>query len=293
MYLRRILLRTDNFGGKHMKLRAFLAMVFLFAASTAQAADQGPILLGQDKFKISGGGFLTDFNSSMQINPGGEGSNKPIDIEDDLGLSASPNTFRLEGYWRVGPRHRILAGYYSLGRSGINTLETEVEWEDSVYPVGVEIDSALRLSIIPFSYAYSFIKRERWEVAASIGIHWMVLDASISGEAFVDGELVLSSNQAENEVKGPLPHIGLLVDFAPSPKWQIGTSIQYLDLSISKYHGKLIDFKVYVEYYIWRNVGVGIQYNYVDVDVGVSDEDFAGRIGLQFNGPMGYLVAKF
>jgi hypothetical protein len=276
-----------------MKLKALMAFIAIFVASAAQAADKGSILLGEDKFRISGGGFLANLNSSLEIHPMGEDANKPIDVEKDLGLSSSPQTFKVDGYWRVGPRHRIMAGYYALDRSGANTLETEVEWEDSVYPVGVTVDSSIKLKIIPITYAYSFVKNEQWEVAASIGIHWTVIDTSISGMAFVGDEMVLISDQATNDVKGPLPHIGLHVDFAPSPKWQIGTSIQYLDMSISKYHGKLIDFKIYAEYYIWRNVGIGIAYNYVDIQVGVADEDFVGQVGLQFDGPMGYLVAKF
>jgi hypothetical protein len=276
-----------------MRFVLLLAFVSFVAASVGQADAKERIPLGEDKFKISGGGFLTDFNSGLRVDRNIDDENKEINVEDDLGLNSSASSFRIDGYWRVGPRHRIVSGYYSLGRSSDHVLEREVEWEDGVFPVGAMVGSGLKLGVTPISYAYSFIKREQWEVAASVGVHWTKVSAFIGGEAFVDGEPVLSEFHEESDIKGPFPLVGLLVDFSPSPKWQIGTSLQYLDISISKYNGRLLDLRLYAEYYIWRNVGIGISYNYFDLNAGVTQEEYTGNVKLKFDGFLGYLTAKF
>jgi hypothetical protein len=279
--------------GVHASRCILAVLALLVAAPTVLADESDPILLGQDKVKFSVGGFLTKMSTGLELSVVDDDKNKVIDVENDLGLSSSRNTFRIDGYWRPGPRHRIVVGYYSLSRSVVNTLETEIEWEDALYPVGVNIDTGLRLQVIPISYAYSFIKNERWELAASIGFHWTEVNTYISGDAFVGDDTVLSKDIRSSDVKGPFPLIGLLVDFSPAPKWQIGTTLQYLDLSVGKYHGRLVDLRAYVEYYIWRDVGVGLSYNFYDIHADVTEEDFTGKIDLQFDGALLYLTAKF
>ena len=273
------------------------APLFLAAAltwSTAAVADEKePINLGEDKFKLSAGGFFTDFSSSLRIDATEGDQSADIDVEEDLGLNSTTETFRLEGYWRVGPRHRINAAWYKLNRNGVTEISTDIEWGDLTFPVGVTIDTGVDLSIIPISYSYSFFKRENWELAASIGFHWIDIETFIQGEAFVDGQPVLSAQSRSSDVKGPFPLVGLVFDFQPAPKWQIGTSIQYLDISISKYNGRLLDAKFYVEYYIWRNVGVGLAYNYFDLNAGVTEDNFIGNVGSEYNGFMGYITSKF
>jgi hypothetical protein len=272
----------------------FLLFLMLGFGGTAMAEDErGPIAFGEDKFKISGGFFLTGFSTSLEVGSTIKDVNKIIDVENDLGLTSSTNSARVEAYWRLGPRHRLQLGWFSLDRSGARVLDTEVEWEDANYPIGSAVESGLNLDIIPFSYAYSFIKNDRWEVAASAGFHWTKFEATIAGEAFVDGDLVLALNDEAAGVEGPFVLVGLLADFNPGPNWQVGASVQYMDLSIGKHHGSLLDMRAYAEYYIWRNVGVGVSYNYYDLEAGVVNESFAGEIGIQYHGFHTYLVAKF
>jgi hypothetical protein len=273
---------------------AALTLTLLFTPPSMAASDE-PIKFGEDRFKLSAGGFFPGFSSEMTIDIMADGENKTIDVEDDLGLKSSTNTFRVDGYWRVGPRHRITVGYYALNRSGTRVLETDIEWEDVVYPVGVNIDSQVDFDVVPISYAYSFLKRENWEIAASIGVHWMKIDTNIEGQAFVDGDGddVLTVEREGSDVSGPFPLLGLMVDFQPAPKWQIGATIQYLDLSIGKYRGRLFDARAYVEYYVWRNVGVGLSYNFFDLDAGVKKEDFHGRFNIEYDGVIAYLTTKF
>ena len=177
---------TNGFVTKAAALAA-LTLTLLFTPPSLAASDE-PIKFGEERFKLSAGGFFPGFSSEMTIDVMADGENKTIDVEEDLGLKSSTNTFRVDGYWRVGPRHRITVGYYALNRSGTRVLETDIEWEDVVYPVGVNIDSQVDFDVIPISYAYSFLKRENWEIAASIGVHWMKIDTSIEGQAFVDGD---------------------------------------------------------------------------------------------------------
>ncbi len=263
------------------------------AASENDLPDNGPLGLGQDKFMVSIGAFIADFNSRMAIDPASTEGNKSISIEDDLGLKSAKTVFRAEAYWRFAKRHRIQAAYYFMARSGDNVLENEIEWEDATYPVGAKVDSMLDLQVIPINYAYSFIQNDRWEVAGTVGVHWIKLKASIQGEAFVGDETISVENREESGVKGPFPLVGLSIDYRPAPRWQIGTSMEWLDLSIGKYSGRLWDVKVYVEYYFARNWGVGLGYNFTDVKADVKEDDWAGRMDIVYSGLLAYITTKF
>jgi hypothetical protein len=282
-------------AGAIMKQIVVLAVFIIvgLGALPGDAANNEPIKFGEDRFKLSAGGFFTGLSSEMTLDVTANEENKTINIEDDLGLKSTTNTFRVDGYWRPGSRHRINIGYYSLDRSGKTELLSDVEWEDVVFPDGVDVDSRINLDVIPISYAYSFLKREKWEIAASIGFHWMKIDTGIAGEAFAEGDDTLSFVEEEAEVSGPFPLVGLHVDFQPASKWQMGASFQYLELSISKYRGRLLDFRAYVEYYIWRNAGIGVAYNFFDLRAGVTGEDFDGLFNIEYDGWIAYLTTKF
>ena len=281
-------------GGVVLKTAILAALVAgALGSQTSLAASAEPIKFGEERFKISAGGFFTGLSSDMTLDIMADGENKTIDVEDDLGVNSSTNTFRLDAFWRVGPRHRINIGYYTLDRTGVNLLERDIEWEGVVYPIGVSVESHIDLDVIPISYSYSFVKRDNWELAASFGVHWMTIDTGTEGQAFVGENQELTFTSEGSKVTGPFPLLGLLADFQPSPKWQMGASIQYLDISISKYHGRLLDARAYVEYYIWRNVGIGLSYNFFDLEAGVTKEDFVGDFNIEYDGWTTYLTAKF
>jgi len=271
-------------------LQATLTSGLLLPLASTLASE--PMALGEERFKINLGGFFTDFDTGMTIGVDSAEGRQEIDMEGDLGMDSSHEAFRLDGYWRFAPRHRLFFGYYELNRSGHKILETEIEWEDTVYPVGTEVETSFDWSVIPVSYAYSFYQTPKWEAAASIGVHWLSLEASIAATANSQGN-VIGDVAERSGTEGPMPVVGLRLDYQPNRKWLLGGHIEYFSIDTGKYDGSLADIGLTAEYLIDHTWSVGIGYNHFEIDVNVDEDDWDGNINYGYNGLQAFLSARF
>lgn len=276
----------------YLRLISGVICCLLFSSSAMADADD-PILFGQETAKISVGTFITDIGSKLRIDAGQDRQNEIISPGEQVGFGSSEFSFRVDGFVRPWERHRFTFGYYRITRRGSAVLENEVEWNDSIFPVGVDVEAGLNWTVAPFSYAYSFVKNEDWEVAASLGVHFLKVGANISGQAFVDGDVVLTLDNQQSKVNGPFPVIGLHIDHQLARNWQVGLSGQWLDLSVGDYNGRLYDIRVFIEYYVLKNVGIGLAFNRLDFNAGVDSDTWTGSVDYAYSGLYAYVTGRF
>lgn len=281
---------------KKCKLRIgmvpMLLPIGLGVASGANAASD--LALADQRFKANLGAFFADLRSgaAVEVHEDDGSRNAFVDLEDDLGLDTTETVFRVDGWWRFAPRHRLLAGYYSFDRTSSKILEKDIEWEDSIFLKGSKAKLDFEWQLVPVSYAYSFYRKNGWEVSGSLGIHWIELDVAVSGtvEEATGGT---ASRKESSSVAGPLPNLGLHVDYQPNSDWILGGLIQYFSLEHGKYDGTMLDAGVYAEYLLSRNWGVGLGYNFFDIDVDVDTDDWDGTVDLEYGGLQAYVSARF
>ena len=182
--------------------------------------------------------------------------------------------------------------YYAFNRSADTRLETEIRWEDLVLPIGSDVTSEVKWELIPVSYAYSFYKNRKWEIAASIGIHWMNMSATISSETSV-GESIVITKREESATSGPLPVLGIHLDYQPAEKWLVGGKVQYFDTDYEEYDGSIFDAGIYAEYLLDRNWSVGVGYNYFYIHVDVDENDWDGNLEYEYSGIQVYGSYRF
>lgn len=83
----------------------------------------------------------------------------------------------------------------------------------------------------------------------------------------------------------PLPVIGLRGSFALAPQWFIRQSFDYFYIKYGDYEGQLVDFNVAFEWDFWKYAGVGVGYNYVQMDLDYDGSDnFLSEINLGYGG---------
>ena len=134
------------------------ASTLLLSSAGPALADPGQLPLGEERGKLDLGACIINVGTGATLTFSETDGGQKVDFEDDLGLSSSESVFRAHGYWRFAPRHRLNVGYYAFNRSAETTLETEIDWEDDVFPVGTEVDTEIKWELVPVSYAYSFVK---------------------------------------------------------------------------------------------------------------------------------------
>ena len=141
-----------------------LAAVLAALAGAARADDI--IQPGEEKLTVMLGAFLPAFRTKVEVDGETTGPGDRIDLGDDLGVdqNTSGGWFGVE--WRFAPRHRLGFTYSRFTLRGERTIARDLHIGDKVFPIGADLQSQLRLEIVPITYSYSLLKREERRAAA-------------------------------------------------------------------------------------------------------------------------------
>jgi hypothetical protein len=281
------------------KLRFGLAMAVLCtlmvpAMAQAQSDDVYTRWGGmRDRFYINAGAFFVGHDTFALLRP--SGTDIPgVNIEQETGVPDGTSDFRLEGYLRLGKRHRLVLGYFDMNRDSVNRLTGQIEWEDQVFPIDAQVATVWDTRVFSFQYRFSVLKRERLDIGISAGLFAMKVK---SGIALGDSTDDVSADVSE---QAPLPMLGLGLEWEFARNFMLRARGQYLAISIQDtVDGKWGEGAVAVEWYpleSFRQLGIGAGYNYADIDVQlqigeVLQRDFEYKY--KFRGPVVYAVLSF
>jgi hypothetical protein len=257
-------------------------LICLISSSVLFAAERDTQEV--DKFKLNLGTFIPFFNSELRVDSRTLGRGTNIDLEDRLGLDENITAFRADGYIRFYERHRLQLGYYKLSRSATTQLIPPFQFGDIVFD-GVQVLTDTDIKIYEASYMYSFLQKDRLELAGTLGAQTVDIDISIIG----NGGLVTESAS----VVGPLPVIGLDLIYKFNSALHFTSRVQIFTLEVAEYDGPLVDFRAALEYIFWENFGLGVGYNMFYIDVEVDGSRFLGDADYRFQGVNIFGVARF
>jgi len=261
---------------------------FLLVAIAATAAPlaghaQAWIKPGEEAVILNLGGLTSRIDSSVRLdgNRGGTG----IDLEGDTGLDSNRSTFYLGGSFRMATRHRIDAAYTAYDRSASRATQREYVIDDVVIPAGTVLTAEATTKIGYVAYRYSFVKRPDMELAAGLGLYGgnfkFRFDAA-SPRVNIDESTTL-----------PLPVLALTGDFYLTDRAILRASVGGLKLKIGDVDGSVAVAGVAGEYLFTNNLGLGLSFDYFDVDVDARKGDLTGNAGLTTSKATLYLTGRF
>ena len=235
-------------------LAAGVLLAVLTTASMPVAADPW-----SNALEIRGGAVVMDIDSSFRVDSRSLGKGTTIDAEDDLGLDDDDSVFRGELAWRFARRHKISAGYMDLSRDARTVTEEEYQVGDVVFPAGVPVATDFDLSLVDFSYSYSLVQTDRFEIAPLVGVYWLDFDVEVRSDA-------LGLREGDSE-ELPLPTFGARAVYQLSPSWRLMGNAQYFSISYDDYDGEIIELGAGVEWTVWSRLSLGAGYSRIDLDV--------------------------
>jgi hypothetical protein len=247
----------------------------------------------RDRVSINAGAFFVGHDTFALLRP--SGTDIPgVNIEQETGVPDGTSDFRLEGYLRLGKRHRLVLGYSDMKRDSVNRLTGQIEWDDVVFPVDAQVATVWDTRVLSFQYRFSVIKRERVDIGISAGLFAMKVKSGIAlGSSVAD----VSEDVSE---QAPLPMLGLGVEWEFARNFMLRARGQYLAISIQDtVDGNWGEGAVAVEWYpleSFRQLGIGAGYNYANIDVQLEIGDIIQdefQYKYKFRGPVVYAVLSF
>jgi hypothetical protein len=241
--------------------------------SVGEPAESAPAAEGPPAVELQLGGYLPAFSTNLRVDARvqGETVGTGIDFEEALGLDEDARIWRLDGRWRVGRKSRIGFAYYRFDRSAEAIVEEDIEWGNTIFPAGIGVIAGFDNRIIVLNYAQTFAETEQWDVAGSIGVHYMHFAASLEGTGG-------SQLEGSASAPAPLPMIGVDALYRASPQWRFGAKAEGLAISIGDYSGRWVDLGLTAEYFPAPHWAIGLGLNNLSIDLSADSENLLGEL---------------
>ncbi len=275
-----------------MKKFISLVAMLLFAvvlASPALAAKKKdkPGWEDWDRLNIDVGVFSATQDTTIRLDATDGTFGTQIDFEENLGLEAREETPRIDLLWRYKKRSSVSVSYFELDRNTVGPLTITIKFGDIILDpvISENVRTVYDIEVLSAQWGYSFFRTPKWDARFTIGIFAMDIFAAIQDPA--------AAQQEQGDVLAPLPVVGMGFDHKLTGKWHLSGGFRYFNNEYEdEYSGTLTEVLVGATHHTFKNVGFGIAYNYMNLDIESTDEGFSGLLNIRFRGPYAYVRVR-
>lgn len=266
-------------------------LLFSLAAATAprfaHAQDNPYISPTEERVRISLGVVQMSSATQLRIDSTTGVRGTDVDVENDLDMDKKKIGPKFQASIRVSERHRLRFDYFTLDREAFKNIEKPISFRNENLIIGDPVKSDLSLRTLGITYGYSFIHRQKFELAGTFGVN--LLDFSARARVQLPNRRI---DQREDQA-GPFPTLGLESTWVISKRFYVDARIQYLKLKISELDGSL-GFYEFAALYRWRpNVSLGLGYSMVRIKLSSTKTTESGYFDFDTKGPELFLRIAF
>lgn len=248
------------------------------APARSLLVEQTPPHVIEDRLRLEIGAFGAAIDTKLRIDQSPALKGTEISAEKDLALTNAKGLPQLELTLLPGNRNLIRLSSMSLRRSAQARLSRTIVFDDQVYLANERVSSTLDLALFGLTYGYQFIKRDAFDLAATIGVQIAELEAN----AVVTSRVL---RDAESGV-APLPMLGLEGRAFFGRRWSVEGRVQYLKVDINEVAGSFMDARLSGLWRLNPHLAAGLGYRYFNLGVDSRDAGNPGKVDLSIAGPM-------
>lgn len=283
-------------------LRTTLGLFALLASSAVLAESRNPILT--ETWSLTVGGYDLDAQAAVTTQSSVFNQRKfKIDL-DDLGLETDVSTYWIDAKWQPFERWSFLLEYFSYSENASRGSQFsdsyEFTFKNKVFKgkagINTGLTSQFDVDIYSLSAAYRIFGNQKAAIDIGVGLHIMDIGLSLSGRADTylnDAVLEDKANSESETLLAPLPNIMVYGAYAFNQQWAVNARIGWLSMNYDEYSGDLLRANTSLEYRPIKNLGLGIGYNFSELDVTRDQSLHSERFDLNFSGPLFYLKGGF
>jgi len=267
-------------------LMLILGLSFLAGSQHVYAVDADANPIFTNRFVFGFGGFYAKTDAVI----GAEDLGSPLKAEidfNDLGIDESKATPMAYALLRLGNRWRIELDFANIEQDGSGFVGS-VDVGGITVPVGAAVTSTVNTRFLSTRVGFSVVRNETLELGLSAGVSAASIEAGVSGSI---GGVGSASGNVSADV--PLPSLGVYATVALTKKLSIGGRAGIFSLDIGDDSGDLQDFFASIDYFFTKNVGVGLAYKYINIDVKIKEDTYRQTYDIKQSGPVAYVSIGF
>ena len=261
--------------------RVLSTIVLLLAVPLAAAApsrEPPPVASPvSDRFYIRGIYFQPSLTTDARFDSDLGTAGTEFNGETDLALDDVADQGRMELMFRMRERHKLRVDYFKLERDGNTVLTEPIAFRNDLYNTGDRVESSIDWRMLGFTYTWSALRAERYELGLGLGLHLIEAEA----RATVRARNIRESGSGV----GVLPTLAIDAAYRISKRWSVTGRAQYLSVGVSDVDGSFADFHVDAQYRWRRNLTLGLGYSAINFDADITGNDLPGAFALDASGP--------
>ena len=274
-----------------MKLRLFALLFGSVLSGTVLAAGNSlnPVL--DDKFTFKLGASWLKADGSFSSTREGDPTEKLT--TSDLGVDDTETNAAFSARWRFTERWRLTFDYFGLDVNG-NVREDfdDLDFGDIQASGFLAVDTKFKTDFYIAQVGYSLLKNERAELGIGAGVHIVRFDTKLK----VSGGINNASGSVQSDsvdLTAPLPNVLGYGTYAFTPKLSLDGSVGWFGLNYDDYDGNLLTLAANLDYRLTDHFGVGVGYNYINMDLTINKSNRKDKYDIDYKGPVLYVTASF
>lgn len=266
--------------------KASAAVLLACAAGTA-AAQQSPAL---DNVSVWLGGYYAMTDTKIGASDRNNQISGHFNLEDDLGFPDHKFSPRARVDVLLGEHQGFSFDYYRIDRSETRSINRSFSYRGYDYAASARVSGKLNFDFGSAAYRW-WIGSGQGVFGIGVGAAYYGLETGLSGEASALGQTVQASTHSKDSAWAPMLQLG----------WRYAINDQfrlYVDASgVKKGGGKLAGHiwngAVGLEWFPWKNVGLGAEYGYTDIKIKRNRRDYSEKLDMSLNGPSVFVRLRF
>ena len=260
------------------------ALAGVLATHGARAQDRlvSPF---EDYFRLTAGLLSASSQTEMRLDADDGTPGTVVSGEDDLGLREKGEMGDVELEIRIRERHRLRFNYFRVDRSGSQIIDRQIEFGNDTFDAGDLVESQLDWREFSITYGYTFLRRERYEIYGTFGLHL--------AEVLAAGEVSADDIREEESGTFPIPALGAGTLVRVNDRFHIEARVDYLSVGYQDIEGELLDLRGSVLYRFNRNLALGAAYVFTKREATSEDVGDSGFFDLRHDGPELFLRITF
>ncbi len=269
-----------------MDYRTIILVVYVICfagpqlAVAAESEDLHPWL--ESGFSLDLGVFYPDRELDLRVNGTLTGINDEIDFDERRQLKSADEVFAGEMSWRFRGRWSLVGQYFNSTDTYRAVLEEDIEWGDVVFGAGTNAAVGFDFSLTRIFFGRQLNTSESHNVGIGGGLHWLHIGSFVEGTILINGTPLTATRSVS--VEAPLPNIGAWYIYSISPRWALRTRLDLLSADVGDYDGLMLNVALGVNYQAFEHFGLGLNYNYFELDVSIDKSGWRGNIETTYDG---------
>ncbi len=259
-----------------------LSFLFLAGPGQAQEAIDTPF---NDHVRLTAGLLSATADTELRLDADDGTTGTPVSGEDDLGLADRGEFADIEAEVRIRERHFVRFNYFRLDRAATTTITREIQFGNDTFEPGDEVETTLDLREFTATYAYRFVRKPRFELYGSFGLHLT--------EFVAEGRVRARGLREDEREVAPLPALGLGAEVAFTNRIFMSAFVDYLQANVDDFEGEILDARITALYRFTRNLSAGLGYFLLERKVDSFDPDDSGHFRLTDSGAELFLRMSF